>query len=89
MPSHQHFHLEQLNADEQLLGALEAVAAEILGSSITLRFVSDDAPAAGVPDVVDEPPVRAPEKDDLEEGKDPEDPADMIADMLGGKIVEE
>ncbi len=89
MPSHQHFHLEQLNADDQLLGALATIAAEILGSTITLRFVSDDAPAPAAQEVVDETPVRAPEKDDLEEGKDPEDPADMIADMLGGKIVEE
>jgi DNA polymerase-3 subunit gamma/tau len=89
MPSHQHFHLEQLNADDQLLDALETIAAEILGSTITLRFVSDDAPAPEAQEVADEPPVRTPEKDDLEEGKGPEDPADMIADMLGGKIVED
>ncbi len=88
MPSHQHFHLEQLNADGQLRSALEAIATETLGCSVTLRFVSDDAPAAGVPEVLDEPPVRAPEKDDLEQGRDPEDPVDMIAGMLGGKIVE-
>ena len=89
MPPHQHFHLEQLNADDQLRGALETIAAEILGGTITLRFVSDDAPTPGAQEVVDEVPVRAPEKDDLEEGKDPEDPANMIADMLGGTIVEE
>ena len=89
MPPHQHFHLEQLNADDQLRGALETIAAEILGGTITLRFVSDDAPTPGAQEVVDEAPVRAPEKDDLEEGKDPEDPTNMIADMLGGTIVEE
>ncbi len=90
MPSHQHFHLEQLNADEQLRNALEAIAAEILGSSITLQFRSDDSAAAPKEKkLVDEPPLRAPEKDDLEAGKNREDPADMIADMLGGKIVEE
>ena len=90
MPAHQHFHLEQLNADDQLRAALEAIATEILGSSITLRFQSDDDQAASEEEtVVDEAPVRAPEKDDLEAGKDPEDPADMIVDMLGGKIVEE
>jgi DNA polymerase-3 subunit gamma/tau len=90
MPAHQHFHLEQLNADEQLRTALEAIAAEILGASITLQFRSDDNSV--VPEeknFADESPLRAPEKDDLEEGKEPEDPADMIADMLGGKIVEE
>jgi DNA polymerase-3 subunit gamma/tau len=90
MPSHQHFHLEQLNADEQLRNALEAIAAEILGSSVTLQFRSDDSAAAPEEKkLVDEPPLRAPEKDDLEAGKNREDPADMIADMLGGKIVEE
>ncbi|MEA2011130.1 MAG: DNA polymerase III subunit gamma/tau, partial [Actinomycetota bacterium] len=89
MPSHQHFHLEQLNADDQLRGALEAIAGEILGSTITLRFVSDDASGPEVQEVPDDAPVLVPEKDDLEEGKDPEDPADMIADMLGGKIIEE
>jgi hypothetical protein len=91
MPSHQHFHLEQLNADDQLRAALEAIAAEILGSTITLQFRSDDAAVA--PDesseVVEEPLLRAPEKDDLDEGEAIEDPADVIADMLGGKIVEE
>jgi hypothetical protein len=90
MPSHQHFHLEQLNADDQLLGALEVIAADVLGSPVTLQFRSDDDKVRpGEKMVADEPLLRAPEKDDLEEGADPEDPADMIADMLGGKIVEE
>ena len=89
MPSHQHFHLEQLNADEQLRGALEAITAEILGTAITLEFRSGDDPTPAEKAVVDETPHRAPEKDDLEDGKDPEDPADMVADLLGGKFVEE
>jgi DNA polymerase-3 subunit gamma/tau len=89
MPSHQHFHLEQLNADEQLRGALEAITAEILGTAVTLEFRSGDDPTGGEKTVVDETPHRAPEKDDLEDGKDPEDPADMVADLLGGKFVEE
>ncbi len=89
MPSHQHFHLEQLNADEQLRGALEAITAEILGTAVTLEFRSGDDPTPVEKTVVDDTPHRAPEKDDLEDGKDPEDPADMVADLLGGKIVEE
>ncbi len=89
MPSHQHFHLEQLNADEQLRDALEAITAEILGSAVTLQFRSDDDPAPEEREVADESPFRAPEKDDLEEGEDPEDPADMVADLLGGTIIEE
>jgi DNA polymerase-3 subunit gamma/tau len=89
MPSHQHFHLEQLNADEQLRGALEAITAEILGCTVTLQFRSDDDQVTEEKKTGDELPLRAPEKDDLAEGEDPEDPADMVADLLGGKIVEE
>ena len=70
--------------------ALEAIATEILGTSFTLQFRSaDDQTVSEEEIVVDETPARAPEKDDLEEGAALEDPADMIADLLGGKIVEE
>ncbi len=89
MPSHQHFHLEQLNADEQLRGALEAITAEIRGCTVTLQCRSDDDQVPAEMETGDELPLRAPEKDDLAEGEDPEDPADMVADLLGGKIVEE
>jgi hypothetical protein len=89
MPSHQHFHLEQLNADEQLRSALEAITTEVLGSTVTLQFRSEDDPEPEEKKTVDESPFRAPEKDDLDEGKDPEDPVDLVADMLGGKVVEE
>jgi DNA polymerase-3 subunit gamma/tau len=86
MPSHQHFHLEQLNADDQLRSALETIASELLGSRITLQFRSDDD---ATPAVAPEP-VRAPEPGELDTGPEtPEDPMEMIVDMLGGKIVEE
>ncbi len=86
MPAHQHFHLEQLNADDQLRGALESIASELLGSSITLSFRSDEAAApAPAPE-----PERAPDPGDLDIGPtEPEDPTAMIVDMLGGKIIEE
>jgi hypothetical protein len=85
LPAHQHFHLEQLNADDQLLQALETITAEVLGSSITLRFRSDgDAEPEQ-----NEEPTRAPDQDQLDDGPSREDPEDLIADMLGGTVVEE
>jgi DNA polymerase III gamma/tau subunit len=85
LPSHQHFHLEQLKADDQLLRALETITAEVLGSTVTLRFRSDGDVE---PEQGDEPP-RAPDQDQLDDGPSLEDPEDLIADMLGGTVVEE
>ena len=85
LPAHQHFHLEQLKADDQLLRALETVTAEVLGSAIALRFRSDGdtEPEKG------EEPSRAPDQDQLDDGPSREDPEDLIADMLGGTVIEE
>ena len=86
LPSHQHFHLEQLNADRELLAALSDIAAELLGGSIALEFRADDSPDQPTEDE----PERAPDKDRLiEEGSPRDDPADLIADMLGGEVVSE
>lgn len=85
LPAHQHFHLEQLNADDQLLRALETITAEVLGSTITLRFRSDDEPAPAPA----EEPTRAPDQDQLDDGPTREAPENLIADMLGGTVVEE
>ena len=85
LPAHQHFHLEQLNADDQLLRALETITAEVLGTTVTLRFRSDDdSESAPI-----EEPTRAPDQDQLDDGPTREDPEDLIADMLGGTVVEE
>ncbi len=84
LPSHQHFHLEQLNADAELQAALADIAAEQLGGSITLEFRAGDA------ETVEPEPERAPDKDKLiDDGSGPEDPEDLIADMLGGEVVSE
>lgn len=87
LPSHQHFHLEQLNADDHLLKALHSIAAELLGTEITLRFRSDQA-VTPVKAEEDEPD-RAPDQEQLGDGPDREDPEDLIADMLGGTVVKE
>ena len=60
--------------------------AEILGGTIALEFQADDG-AAGPSETE---PERAPDKDRLvEEGSARDDPADLIADMLGGEVVSE
>ena len=92
LPAHQHFHLEQLNADDQLLKALEAITAEVLGSAISLQFRSDDdtAPVAVAAEEAEEAePTRAPEPEQLDEGTEREKPEDLIVDMLGGTVVED
>ncbi len=83
LPTHQHFHLEQLNADTELQSALADIAAELLGGSIALEFRSGDGEERP------SEPERAPDKERLTEGAGPEDPADLIVDMLGGEVVSE
>jgi DNA polymerase-3 subunit gamma/tau len=86
MPAHQHFHLEQLNADDQLRAALESIASELLGSGVKLQFCSADDSAPVTP----AEPERAPDPAELDAGPaTPEDPTAMILDMLGGKVIEE
>ena len=87
LPAHQHFHLEQLNADDELLRALEATTAELLGAPVTLRFQSDDV--STTTPVAAEEPLRAPDQNQLDDGPERENPEDLIVDMLGGKVVEE
>jgi DNA polymerase-3 subunit gamma/tau len=85
LPAHQHFHLEQLNADDELRSALDRIAAETLGTVVTLVFRSDEdtTPAEDEPD-------RAPDAEDLDDGPAThESPIDMIADILGGTVVED
>jgi len=92
LPTHQHFHLEQLNADDQLLQAVEAITTEVLGRTVKLQFRSDDdtLPVAADEGEADETePTRAPEPEQLDEGIEREKPEDLIVDMLGGTVVEE
>jgi DNA polymerase III subunit gamma/tau len=84
LPAHQHFHLEQLNADNELQSALAEIAADLLGGPVHLEFRGDDASTD------DDEPERAPDKDRLiDEGTAHDDPTELIADMLGGEVVSE
>ncbi len=79
------FHLEQLSADRELIGMMEALGRELLGGAVRVTFRAA-APSDGV--LRPEAPSRAPDKDDLlEEGDDIADPADLVADILGGEVV--
>ena len=87
LPSHLPFHLEQLQADDQLRQAVASLAATSLGGIIDLQYASatgdEGAPEPAAPE-------RAPDKESmLEEGNDETDPAALIVDMLGGEIVSE
>jgi hypothetical protein len=87
IPSHQHFHLEQLQADLELQKAISDVAAELLGGGIGLAFRSgSDGGEPKEPDL----PRQAPDKERLlEEGTTRDDPEHLIADMLGGEVIQD
>jgi len=87
LPAHQHFHLEQLLADETLQDGLRRIASELLGGKVSVAFRAaspeESATVAPIPE-------RAPDKERLLEVGDPgDDPEELIADMLGGEVVED
>ncbi|NND04351.1 MAG: DNA polymerase III subunit gamma/tau [Acidimicrobiia bacterium] len=85
LPDHLPFHLEQLQADQELQGSITSIAADSLAGSITLAFGSSTAAPVAVTD-----PDRAPDKAQmLEEGEDETDPTALVVDILGGEIVSE
>ncbi len=81
--SHMHFHLEQLKADDGLASAMAAAASDQLGQPVRIAYRS----AVEMPS--DSEPVRAPDKDDLDEADDASapDPTDTVLEMLGGEVV--
>ncbi len=85
LPDHLPFHLEQLQADEELQSSITAIAADRLGGSITLAFGSTSAAPAAAPE-----PERVPDKAQmLEEGDGETDPTALVVDILGGEIISE
>jgi hypothetical protein len=87
IPTHMSFHLERLQADTDLRRLMSEIAEDLLGAPIGIEWIGGDAV-----DPVDEAPVheRAPDKDRMvDEGDGSIDPADIVADLLGGEIVNE
>ena len=87
IPAHQHFHLEQLKADQELHHGISQVASELLGGTVDLAFRSgSDAGTHEEPEL----PAQAPDKERLlEDGSDRDDPEDLLADMLGGEVIQD
>jgi DNA polymerase-3 subunit gamma/tau len=87
IPAHQHFHLEQLNADLGLHDGISQVASELLGGTVELAFrPGSDGGTHGEPEL----PDQAPDKERLlEQGSDRDDPEHLIADMLGGEVIQD
>ena len=87
IPAHQHFHLEQLRADEGLHDGISRVTSELLGGTVELAFrPGSDGGTHEEPEL----PDQAPDKERLlEEGTARDDPEDLIADMLGGEVIQD
>lgn len=88
LPDHKGFHLDQLKSDPTVAALVATKASDLLGVEVKVEFRSAGGSASTEPaaDVVDE----IPDKDDLEEAP-PEgtDPASLVADLLGGEVVDE
>ena len=85
VPAHLPFHFEQLKADLELHAMVKAIGASLLGGGIEVSFrISDEDGRAEPGD-----PARAPDKDDLAEAADGDDPASLVVEALGGEIVSE
>ncbi len=85
VPDHLPFHLEQLRADDRLRHIVESAAAELLGPGLEVEYRVADGEIEPA-DADDE----VPDKDRLEEAHEHEhDPETLVADLLGGQVVED
>jgi DNA polymerase-3 subunit gamma/tau len=89
VPPHLPFHLEQLQQDEDLMRRVVAIAGELLGGSVTMTFVADDAVDAVAPSSADEDHAAVDGGELLAPGAAGMDPTDLVVDLLGGEIVTE
>ena len=88
-PRNLSFHLEQLQADDELQRVVGAIAADLLGGTVALEFEAgkdgDDAS-----DGASAEPSTAPDPSDLlEDGADATDPTSLVVDILGGEVISE
>ena len=89
VPRNLSFHLEQLQADDELQRVVGAIAADLLGGTVALEFEAgkdgDDAS-----DGASAEPSTAPDPSDLlEDGADATDPTSLVVDILGGEVISE
>lgn len=90
VPSHLPFHLEQLQQDEELRSNVESIGSELLGGPIQVDYRAGDTAAAPLEEETDVEPTRAPAKADLVDETDGGvDPTELLAQGLGGQVVEE
>ncbi len=84
---HMSFHLEQLQADEELRAVVEREAGELLGGAVRVayRAADDTQPSLLAPE-----PETVPAAHELVDGgQGGIDPADLVVDMLGGEVVDD
>jgi len=88
VPEHLHFHLQQLEVDDDLRSLIAATAGELLGGPVRIVYRSDGgAQTSEEESSVEE--TRVPEKHELSDGPAGGiDPAELVVDMLDGEIVE-
>jgi len=89
LPESMVFHLDALTEDDRLHAIVTGVLSEALGGSVQVRYQAGDAPEAAPVEATAEP-THAPDKDTLQESPEGAiDPAALVVDLLGGKVVEE
>ncbi|HSL84095.1 MAG TPA: DNA polymerase III subunit gamma/tau, partial [Thermoanaerobaculia bacterium] len=102
--AHLPFHLAQLREDDRLTAVVEGAAASLLGGAVAVEYRTVDGDplprgssagagedGGGGEDGGDGgTPERVPDKDQLTDGGDGGiDPTELLADLLGGEIVED
>ena len=92
VPEHMGFHLDRLQSDESVAESVMSELERLLGVRVGIAFASrPDAGGTGllVP-VVDDAAGELPDKDRLDEApSDLADPARLLQDELGAKIIDE
>ncbi len=86
LPGHRNFHLQQLQTDGAVAAIVATKASELLGAAVTVEFRAAEESAPGESEAIPE----IPDKDDLDEAPaSGTDPTSLLAEFLGGEVVEE
>ncbi len=86
LPGHRNFHLQQLQTDGAVAAIVATKASELLGAAVTVEFRAAEESAPVESETIPE----IPDKDDLDEAPaSGTDPTSLLAEFLGGEVVEE